>query len=107
MNSIFTFIFECLRDLFNFLDFNLPGTSLTYIEFFVLAIIIPFIIKLVKGSVSNVGEDVLFTGLGSASSISNYASLSYKNYELDKSQKPVLIYSDRHPIKAKINIRKY
>ena len=81
MNKIFTFIFESLSDLFNFLDFSLPGISLTFMDFLLLVIIIPIIFKLVKGSIGESGDGLLFGAMDSTSKgISSYSKLSYKNY---------------------------
>lgn len=88
MNKIFTFIFESLSDLFNFLDFNLPGISLTFMDFLLLVIIIPIILKLVKGAIGESGDGLLFGIMSSTSdSISSYYELSYDNYEKNRERR--------------------
>lgn len=100
MNKIFTFIFESIRDLFNFLDFSLPGISLTFMDFLLLVIIIPVILRLVKGAVSESGDGLLFGAMDSTSkSISSYSKLSYKNYEKNREKRENFDkkYKERHP----------
>jgi len=80
MNQIFSFIFNCLKGIFNFLDFNLPGLSLTYVEFFLLALIIPLIFRLVRGAITESGNDTLFGAMDGLGSISSYSSTQYNNY---------------------------
>lgn len=88
MNEIFTFIFESLRDLFNFLDFSLPGISLTFMDFLLLVIIIPVILNLVKGAVGESGDGLLFGAMDSfSSSVTSYSNLSYKNYENNRERR--------------------
>lgn len=100
MNKIFTFIFESLRDLFNFLDFTLPGISLTFMDFLLLVIIIPIIFKLVKGAIGESGDGLIFGVMDSTSnSVSSYSKLSYKNYEKNRERRDSFDkkYRDRHP----------
>lgn len=85
MDKIFGFIFECLRGIFNFLDFKLPNINLTYVDFLIVVPIIVVIFKLVKGAVGESGDGILFGGMNSISnSIGNYSSLSYKNFIINK-----------------------
>ena len=97
MNKIFTFIFECLSDLFNFLDFSLPGISLTFMDFLLLVIIIPIIFKLVKGAIGESGDGLLFGAMDSSvKGISSYSSLSYKNFEKEKSRNDLYNFKYKH-----------
>lgn len=97
MNKIFTFIFEILRDLFNFLDFSLPGISLTFMDFLLLVIIIPIIFKLVKGAIGESGDGLLFGAFDiTSSSISSYSKLSYSNFAKEKSRKDLYNFKYRH-----------
>lgn len=85
MDKIFKFIFECLSDIFNFLDFKLPNIELTYVDFLIIVPIIVVIFKLVKGVVGESGDGILFGGMNSISnSVESYSKLSYKNYERNR-----------------------
>ena len=100
MQKIFTFIFQCLRDIFNFLDFSLPGISLTFMDFLLLVIIIPIILKLVKGAVGESGDGLIFGAMDSTNkSIESYSKMSYKNYEKNRERRDNFDkkYKDRHP----------
>lgn len=81
MDKIFNFIFESLRDIFNFLDFSLPGISLTFIDFFLLVIIISTIFKLVKGAVGESGDGLLYSSMDSLIPKNKDRNISYKKYE--------------------------
>lgn len=109
MNKIFTFIFESLRDLFNFLDFSLPGISLTFIDFLLLVIIIPIIFKLVKGVIGESGDGLIFGVMNKTSeSVSSYSKLSYKNYEKNRERRENFDrkYKERHPKPKKEGVNK-
>ena len=109
MNKIFTFIFESLSNLFNFLDFSLPGISLTFMDFLLLVIIIPIIFKLVKGAIGESGDGLLFGAMDSTSkSISCYSKLSYKYYEKNRERRDNFNkkYQERHPKPKKEGAKK-
>lgn len=96
MNNIFTFIFESLRDIFNFLDFNLPGISLTFMDFLLLVIIIPIIFKLVKGAIGESGDGLIFGSFDYLSNnVENFKNLSYKQYDS--------YFNDKHIRKVRKN----
>ena len=110
MNKIFTFIFESLRDLFNFLDFKIPGISLTFMDFLLLVIIIPIIFRLVKGAIGESGDGLLFGAMDSTSEgISSYSKLSYKNYEKNRERRDNFDkkYRERHPKPKKEGAKKW
>ena len=94
MIDIFSFIFSCLKDVFNFLDFSLPGIGLTFVEFFLLALIIPLIFRLVRGAITESGNDVLFGVMDSAGSISSSYATQYHNFLKYKNSKQ-LVFSTR------------
>lgn len=82
MNQIFTFIFNIFSDIFNLLDCNLPGLSLTYIDFILLSLIISAILKLVKGAVGESGDGLLYNSFDFFNgSVSSNKNLFYKEYE--------------------------
>lgn len=95
MLQIFQFIFSCLKKIFNFLDFQLPGISLTFIDFFLLVLIIPMLFRLLKGSVSESGNDTIFGFMDGLGGISNTASLNYKNY-LNNKYSSQLVWSSKY-----------
>ena len=97
MNKIFTFIFESLRDIFNFLDFSLPGISLTFMDFLLLVIIIPIILKLVKGAIGESGDGLLFGAFDfTSSNISSYSKLSYSNFAKEKYRRDFHNFKYKH-----------
>ena len=109
MFKIFNFIFESLRDIFNFLDFSLPGISLTFIDFFLLVIIISTIFKLVKGAVGESGDGLLYGVMDSTNEkIQSYSKMSYKNYEKNRERRDNFDkkYKERHPKHKKDGAKK-
>ena len=101
MLLIFQFIFDCLKRIFNFLDFDLPGIGLSFIDFFLLALIIPMILRLLKGSVSESGNDTVFGIMNGLGGISNTASINYKNYLNNKYSKQLVWSSSIHDLETR------
>lgn len=79
MNQIFNYIFNIVSSIINFLDFSLPGISLTFLDFVLLSILIPVLFKFAKGSFDELGFSSSMFGEFN-SSISNYKSLANRNY---------------------------
>ena len=102
MLLIFQFIFDCLKRVFNFLDFDLPGIGLSFIDFFLLALIIPMILRLLKGSVSESGNDTVFGIMNGLGGISNTASINYKNYLNNKYSKQLVWSSSIHDLETRV-----
>lgn len=68
MDLIFTFIFNCIKSIIQLLDFNLPGISLTYLDFILLSILIPLIFSFIKGMLNSSGSNLLYSSLHSNTS---------------------------------------
>ena len=63
MEQILVFIFNCLKSIINLLNFNLPGLSLSFLDFILLAMVIPVLFAVIKGAVGNAGVDSVYSGL--------------------------------------------
>lgn len=86
MKDIFLFVFDCISSVINFLDFKLPGIGLTFLDFTLLAILIPLLFKFAKGSFDELGSQG--TILGSiGDSVSSYKSIQYKKFNDEKRRK--------------------
>lgn len=85
MDLIFNFLFKCLNSISNFLDFKLPGLNLTYLDFILLAILIPVLFSFVKGTFVNVGTPFGF--FTSSSSEIKYSRHLFEKY-FEKSKTP-------------------
>ena len=79
MDLIFAFIFNGIKSIIQLLDFNLPGISLTYLDFILLSMLIPLIFAFIRGMLNSSGSNLLYSSLNS-----NVKGLTHLSTKIDK-----------------------